>query len=223
MRWASHSLDQRDGRGCGARRLADVGDDAEGGVDDRLITLVEHEEGARRAVTTVAACRLGAVVQTEHGGRRPALQDAPADLDPLGERREVVGRPTLTGGPWVGPQPHPRDDAERALRPDEQLGEVRPDGGGRRPARAHDGAVGQHDLETGDEVLDLAVAGGVLTRAAAGDPAADGGDLEALRVVPDAHPVVLLELVLEIRAERAGEHLDDARGRVDVADARPDR
>ena len=72
-------------------------------------------------------------------------------------------------------------------------------------------AVGEHDLEADGDVLDLAVAGRVLAGAAARDPAADRGDVEALREVPDAEAVGLLQLALEVGPERAGEHLDDAR------------
>ncbi len=118
----------------------------------------------------------------------------------------------------MGPQPYPGDDAERALGPDEQLGEVGTGGGGGRAARAHDRAVGEHDLEPDDEVLDLAVPGRVLAGPAAGDPSADGGEVEALGEVADAQPVRGLELLLEIGPERPGEDLDDARAVVDGDD-----
>ena len=173
------------------------------------------------AVAAVAARRLDGVVEAQHGRRRPAAQDRPAGLDAVGERRRTCTPPAApsAGSGWA--RSHTLViDAERALGAEEQLGEVGPDGAGRRAAGAHDRAVGEHDLEADDEVLDLAVAGGVLAGAAAGDPAADGGDVEALREVADADsPWRCLQLVLEVGPERAGEHLDDARRGVDVADA----
>ncbi len=104
-------------------------------------------------------------------------------------------------------QPHRGDDAERALGTDEQLVQVGSDGRCGRPARAHDPSVGEHDLEPDDQVLDLAVTRRVLAGAAAGDPATDGGELEALREVPDAESVTG-ELGFEVGPERAGAHLD---------------
>ena len=123
----------------------------------------------------------------------------------------------------MGPQPDPGHDAERALGTEEQLGEVGPDGGGRRAAGAHDGAVGEHDLEPDDEVLDLAVPRRVLAGTATGHPAADGRQVEALREVADAEAVPGLQLGLEVRAERAGQHLDDARQRRRRRRCRPAR
>ncbi len=110
------------------------------------------------------------------------------------------------------------NDAERSLRPDEQLGEIRSDRGRRRAAGRDDAAVGEHDLEADDHVLDLAVAGGVLAGAAAGHPATDRGDVEALGEVADRQAVVRVELPLEVGPEHAGLDLDDAGGLVDVAD-----
>ncbi len=115
-------------------------------------------------------------------------------------------------------KPHSCHDPQRALRPDEQLVEVGADGSGRGAAGAHDAAVGEHDLEADDEVLDLAVARRVLAGAATGDPAADRGQVEALREVADAQ-VVTGEFGLEVGSERAGGDLDDARLSIDVADA----
>ena len=112
---------------------------------------------------------------------------------------------------------------ERALGAEEQLVEVGPDGRRGRAAGADHGAVGEDDLEPDDDVLDLAVAGGVLAGAPAGDPAADGGDVEALREVADAEAVPVLQLGLEVRPERAGQDLDDARDGVDVDRRRPAR
>ena len=115
-------------------------------------------------------------------------------------------------------EPHPRHDPQRALRPDEQLVEVGADGSRRGAAGAHGAAVGEHDLEADDQVLDLPVAGRVLACAATCGPAADRGQIEALREVADAQ-VVTGEFVLEVRPERAGRDLDHARLSIDAADA----
>ena len=74
------------------------------------------------------------------------------------------------------------DDAEGALTADEELGQVGPGGGARAMSfGVHDAAVGQDDLEAEHHVLDLAVAGGVLAGAAAGQPPADGREIHRLR------------------------------------------
>ena len=137
---------------------------------------------------------------------------------PVGERverpRAMLGRRRQ----GMGAQPHPGDDAERALGAEEQSAEVGSGGRRRCAAGAHDGSVGEHDLQPGDDVVDLAVASAVLPGAAARHPAADGGDVEALREVADAQAVAG-QLGLQVRPERAGEHLDDAGDLVDGDDA----
>ena len=90
----------------------------------------------------------------------------------------------------MGAQPHPGDDAERALRPGEQLVEIGADGAGRAAAGSDHGAVGEHDLEADDHVFDLAVAGRVLTGAATCHPATHRRQVEALREVADGEPVL---------------------------------
>ena len=147
--------------------------------------------GRRRRAAAPPASRRGA----GSAGRRRARRSKRVE-----RRRRRGARPAATG--WT--RSHTRViDAERALAADEQLGEVGPTAAAGRAAGADDRAVGEHHLEPGDDVLDLAVAGGVLAGAAAGDPAADGRDVEALREVPDGQPVVA-ELALEIGSERAG-------------------
>ena len=118
----------------------------------------------------------------------------------------------------MGSEPHRGDDAERALGTDEHLVEVGADRRRRRAAGADHAAVGEHDLEPDDHVLDLPVAGRVLAGAAARDPSADGGQLEALGEVADRQPM-RDERGLEVGPERPGVDADDARGLVDVDDA----
>ena len=72
--------------------------------------------------------------------------------------------------------------------------------------------VGQHDVEPDDHVLDLAVAGRVLARRPAGQPAADRRQLDRLGPVPQGEPVVRPQLGFELVAERAGQHVDGEAG-----------
>ena len=81
-------------------------------------------------------------------------------------------------------------------------------------------AVGEHDVEADDDVLDLAVAGRELAGAAAREPTADGRERHRLRPVPARHAVLGAQLVFEHVAERARLHVDEHRRVVDVDDAR---
>ena len=81
-------------------------------------------------------------------------------------------------------QPRADDDAERALRAEEHLREVGADRGARRAAGRDERAVGEHDVEALDDVLDLPVARRQLARATARDPTADGRQRHRLRPVP---------------------------------------
>ena len=152
-----------------------LGDDRHDGVDERRgrprrgraarVALVAGRSCAstlgRRRGAAPRAWRPGAgCAGTRRARRRTTANDAGGP--PLGRRHRVDAQPGLG------------DDAERALAADEELGEVGAGGGARRRAAgADDAAVGQHDLEADDHVLDLAVAGRVLAGAAAGQPPAD--------------------------------------------------
>ena len=82
----------------------------------------------------------------------------------------------------------------------------------------HDATVGQHHLEADDHVLDLPVAGRVLPRPAAGQPAADGGEVHGLGPVAErVARADLAERGLEVRAEGAGPHVRREGGLVDLA------
>ena len=183
------------------------------------MALVEHQQHALSSVAALAPLRLDGVVEAQHRRRGAGLEHVPARLDAVGEAPERVGGPPLVRRHRVGSQPHPGDHRERAFRSDQQLGEVGSGRSGGGPARSDHGAVGEDRLEADDHVLDLSVARRVLAGAPGRDPAADRCEVEALREVSDRHPVDLAELVFEVRAERAGEHLDDAGHHVDVDDA----
>ena len=88
------------------------------------------------------------------------------------------------------------------------------------PFGVHDAAVGQHHLEPDDHVLDLPVAGRVLARPAAGQPAADGREVHRLGPVAERVAVAdAAQRVLEIGAEGAGPHVGGERHLVDVDEA----
>ena len=90
--------------------------------DDR-VSLVEDDEDVRVRLLEIA-CRLRAIVETEHGRGRPAAKDPPAGLEPGRERRETEDPPLLGGRARVDAQPRLGDEAERALAADEELGQV---------------------------------------------------------------------------------------------------
>ena len=101
------------------------------------------------------------------------------------------------------------DDAERAFGAHEDLIEIWSRGLPRVAPGVDQRSVGQHDVEPDDDVLDLAVPGGQLTRAATCQPSADGRQRHRLRPVSNGEAVLPLEVGLEVVAERAGKHIDD--------------
>ena len=108
------------------------------------------------------------------------------------------------------------DHAEGALAAHEELGQVGPGGGtGAAPFGAHGAAVRQDHLEAEHHVLDLAVAGGVLTRTAAGEPSPHRRELHRLGPVSEgvAGPH-LGQRPLEIGAEGPRPHVGGERGLV---------
>jgi hypothetical protein len=186
-------------------------------VDQAGVALVEDQQVVG-ALGAVVAVRLDVVVEPQDGGRGAPAEDAAHGVEGGLEGGEPVGRLGHVVGQRVGLEPDAGDHAERALGADEQLGEV---GSGRLAGLAAGGdraPVGQDHVESVDDVLDLPVAGRVLAGAAAGDPAADGGEGHRLGPVADRQAVAALELLLEQVAEGAGGDVDHERGVVDVAD-----
>ena len=164
----------------------------------------------------VAAVGLDRVVEPQHRGRGAAVQDAPAGVEPVGERsRSRRRRAARAAGAGCSAQPGAGDDAERALGADEQLGEVGPDRGPRARRRCGSTrAVGEHDVEADDDVLDLAVAGASswpAPRQASQPPTVDS--VIDCGQCPTVSAVLGAQLVLEDVAERAGQHVDDQRRR----------
>ena len=80
-------------------------------------------------------------------------------------------------------------------------------------------AVGEDHVEALDHVLDLPVAPRQLARRPARQPPADGGQGDGLGPVAEGEAVGAAQLVLQDVAERAGPHVEDQRGGVDVDDA----
>ena len=197
-------------------------DDAAGRVDDVRVALVHHEEHVRVA-GLIAAIGLDRVVEPEYRGCRTALHDASHRVEPVGERRERVRAADLGGRERVQAQPRTDDHTEGSFGADEALREIGPDRRPRRAAGRHEGAVGEHDVEAGDDVLDLAVSGRELACAAARDPSANRRKRHRLRPVPAGDAVVGAQLVLEHVAERPGLHVDEHRRVIDVDDSREAR
>ena len=151
----------------------------------------------------------------------PRRRILPARLEALGEGGEGEGPAPVGRGPGVDPQAGRGDHPEGALAAHEQLGEV---GAGGRPGGvalgAHHGPVGQDDLEADHHVLDLPVAGGVLARAPAGQPAADRGQVHRLGEVAEGVAVAdRPEGRLEVRTEQPRRDVGHQRRLVD--DDRP--
>ena len=180
-------------------------DDPHGAGEDVEVGLVEHNEDVGVALVEVPF-RLRLVVEPQHRRGCATAEDPAARLEALGEGREPEGSAFLGRRQGVDAETGLGDDAQRPLAADEELGQVRTRGGaGSLALGVHDAAVGQYHFETDDHVLDLPVTGRVLTRPAAGQPAADGGEIHGLR--PMAERVTrpdLAERGLEFRAEGAG-------------------
>ena len=185
IQWSTRPSSSRSGV------LALLGHDLHAGVDHRAVALVEDEQHVD-AVARSRGC--AATRPRRRGAARPASRPAAVirrmASRPSANDGEAVRRVASCGRARVGLEPGPGDDAERALGPDEQLVEVGADGLAGLPAGADDAAVGQDDLEADDDVLDLAVAVRQLAGAAAGEPAADGGQRHRLRPVAHGEPCV---------------------------------
>lgn len=136
------------------------------------------------------------------------------------QRTVEVGEGHGGRGPVPGAllQTHPGlgDDAERAFRAEEQaVGRRSGAGCGQPPGRA--GSRGRDHAQGLDEVVDAGAAGGVVAAGPGGQPAAEGGELEALREVAQGEAVGP-QLRLQYGAERAGLDAGRTAGGVDLQD-----
>src|SRR6185369_8493071 len=114
---------------------------------------------------------------------------------------------------------HPRldDDAENALRADEQTIGARPRArAGKASGRDHPGR--RHDAQRFHELVHVGVERRVVAARAGGDPAPEGRELERLREVAEGERM-RTELVLERGPEDAGLDARRARGAIDLEDA----
>ena len=126
---------------------------------------------------------------------------------------EAERGPHLGGGRRVHAQARAGDHPERAFAADEQLVQVGAHRGAGRAAGVHDAAVGEHDVEAEHHVLDLPVAGRQLSRAAARQPAADGGEVDRLGPVAERESWCGAQVGLQGSAEGTGSHVEDERRR----------
>ena len=194
-------------------------DDFQCALEDVEIRLVENDEDVGVALVEVPF-RLRLVVEAQDRRGRAAAENSAARLQAFGEAREPEGSALLGRREGMDAEAGLGDDAERPLAADEELGQVRTRRGpGSLALGVHDTTVGQHHFEADDHVLDLPVAGRVLPRPAAGQPAADGGEIHGLRPVPErvarADPA---ERRFQIRAESAGSHVRPEGGLVDLTE-----
>ena len=126
---------------------------------------------------------VGLVVPAQHGGAGLGSLDVPQGS---GHRREVAeteGQPLPGCRARAAGEGRLGDHGERSLRTDEESSQVR---AGRRAghrAQAQDPAVRQDRGQPEQHVLDRAEPGGGLPGRRRGDPAADRGDRDRLRVV----------------------------------------
>ena len=148
-------------------------------------------------------------------GRWPTLQRAPDRADAGAHGRERDRGEAALVGQRHELQRRPRDHAERALRADEQLRELRPDRVARDARRLHQPARRRRHAQRQHEVLDLAVAGREHARAARRDVAADRRPLDRRGVVRQHQPAGV-ELGLELAAVLAGLDGDGHRDLVDL-------
>ena len=162
--------------------------------------------------------RVGLVVAAQDGGTGFGSLDVSQGS---GHRREVFeaeGQPLPGLGASPAGQGRLGDDGERPLRADEESSQVRAGRRARDRPAAQDLAVRQDRGEPEQHVLDRAEPGGGLPGGRRGDPAADGGDRNRLRVVACGQ-VASGQFLLEAVAAHPGLHLDRLGFLVDGADA----
>ena len=134
----------------------------------------------RALVDPKVAQRLNFVVETQHRGSRPALKNSSTSVKPFAKGGERVGAPSLVVRSSSENQSGLGDHAESALRANEGWRRFGPTAsrGPCPPSREH--RRWQHDSPGADEILDRAVAIGILSGAATGDPTADRGEIKGL-------------------------------------------
>ena len=129
---------------------------------------------------------LGLVGQAQDGRQHPGLGQGPHRVGTGRERRPAPALVDLDLGQLADPHGHLGDDAEGALRAEEQLAQVRAGGVRGRRAEPHL-APRRRDPEADDQGVEAAVARAGLAGGPGGREATDRGELERLRVVAEQH------------------------------------
>ena len=183
-------------------------DDVHGAGQDVGIGLVEDDEDVGVAQLEVPF-RLGLVVEAQDGRGGAPAQDPAAGLQAFGEGREAEGAPFLRRRQgWMRSRASVMTPSVPSL-PTKSWVRFGPGGGaGPLPSVCTTRPSASTTSRPMHHVLDLPVAGRVLPRPAAGQPAADGGEVHGLRPVAErVARTDLAERALEIRAEGAGPHV----------------
>ena len=161
---------------------------------------------------------VGLVVAAQDGGAGLGSLDLPQGCGQGGEVRVAEGQPLPGGGPGPAGQRRLGDHGERPLRAGQEPPQVGPGGRARHRAAAQDLAVRQDRGQPEQHVLDRAEPGGGLPGRRRGDPAADRGDRDRLRVVAGGQAAPG-EFVLQAVAAHPGLDVDRLGDGVDRADA----
>jgi len=162
---------------------------------------------------------LDAVVEAHQEGPQPCPGDEAHGFDPGvdGFEAQRLEEPELGQREDLEGDLH--DHPGRPLGTEEEVAQIRSDGGTRDHRRLHPLTGGEHDGERNHQVLDAAVARRELAGAAGGDPAAHRRTLEGLGRVTEG-VAARLQLVLKLETQLAGL---DADQEVDLVEKRHPR
>ena len=166
---------------------------AVGQAAQAVVLVAQHDGGGRLGRIREAydgRMQLGALHQIAESGDA-VLQAVEEDAAIILHRRQGMDTHRGLGDETVG-----------ALGADEQLQKAGAGSGGGRVLRLDDAVRGDDPHGLG-QVLDLAIADGILTGRAGGDPAAEGGELEGLGEVAQRE-ALRVQLGFHLRSGRAG-------------------
>jgi hypothetical protein len=197
------------------------------GLDGRLLPGVGARRPGREAEQPHAPARVADRPEAELGvglvvaadDRGPGFR-AYGLAEPVGHRgepRERERQPVPARGAGPAGQRGLGDHRERPLGSDQEPPQVRSGGRARHRQAPQDLAVRQDRGDSEQHILDRPEAGGRLPGRRRGDPAADGGKGDRLRVEAGRQPV-FGQGGLELVAAHAGLDVDDLRHQVDVED-----
>ncbi len=135
--------------------------------------------------------------QPQQGEGQARLHDLADGLPARGEGGEEDGVELLFLGQAAHTHRGVGDDPQTALRAEEHLAQIGAGGGSGKGRGELQRARGSEHPPAGEELLDTAVAEGLLPAGTRGDPAAEGGVLEGLGIVPQrvaARPQLRFEI-----------------------------